>query len=66
MKKQPLELHETERGFEPSNECTEDFAKRITGALPPYDDHQLGAIGMSAPDLKVTRKENNDEGSTLQ
>ena len=63
MKKQPLELHETARGFEPSNARTEDFAWFITGKLPPYDDHQLGAIGMSAPDLKVTRKENEDAQS---
>lgn len=55
--KMQMELHETERGFEPSNERTEDFAKRITGADAPYDDNQLGAIGMSVPDLKLTRKD---------
>lgn len=60
MKKQPIELQETDRGFEPVNERTEFFTKFITGENPPYDDHQLGAIGMSAPDLKVTRKESND------
>lgn len=60
MKKQPIELVETESGFVPVNERTEIFSKFITGALPPYNDHQLGAIGMSVPEMKITRKDYED------
>ena len=60
MKKQPIELVETERGFEPANERTELFSRFITGALPPYDENQLGAIGMSVPDMMVKRKDEED------
>jgi len=50
-------LHETDDGFVPSDNKSEDFCRRITGRSSPYNDDQLGLFGFVDPTTQVTRKD---------